>query len=101
LTQLQKELVQEKKRGREVETLPAESLVENPNCYKAARPEKVSLLDRLSFSTCVADRWLGPGKQQWYRLRAYFLTRAESREDVLTGTRVQLPITQSFELVII
>jgi len=101
LTQLQKELVQEKKRGREVETLPAESLVENPNSYKAARAEQVSMLDRLSFSTCVADRLLGRGKQQWYRLRAYFLTRAESREDVLTGTRVQLPITQSFELVII
>lgn len=101
LTQLQKELVQEKKRGREVETSPAESLIENPNNYKAASAEKVSMLDRLSFSTCVADWLLGRGKRQWYRLRAYFLTRAESREDVLTAAWVQLPITQSFERVII
>jgi hypothetical protein len=97
LTQLQKELVQEMKRGREVGALPAESLVENPNSYKATSDEKVRMLDRVSFATCAVDWLLGQGKQQWYRLRAYFLAKAESRNDLLTGTRLQMPITQSFE----
>jgi hypothetical protein len=98
LTQLQKELVQEMKRGRQAAALPAESLVENPNSYKAASEEKGSMLNRLSFATCAADWMLGRGKRQWYRLRAYFLAAAESRDDILTDTRLQLPITQSFEL---
>jgi len=97
LTQLQKELVQEMKRGREVGALPAESLVENQNSYKATSDEKVTMLDRVSFATCAVDWLLGQGKQQWYRLRAYFLAKAESRNDLLTGTRLQMPITQSFE----
>jgi hypothetical protein len=100
LTQLQKELVQEKKRGREVSKLPDESVVENPNSDKAASVGKRRRLDRLSFATCAADGLLGTGKQQWYRLRAYFLATAESRKDVLTETMVQMPITQTFELVI-
>jgi hypothetical protein len=100
LTQLQKELVQEKKRGREVPKLADESVVVNPNSDKAASDEKIQKLDRLSFATCAADGWLGQGKQQWYRLRAYFLAAAESRKDVLTETKVWMPITQSFELAI-
>lgn len=97
LTQLQKELVQARKRGREVGVLPVESLVENPNSYKATSDEKGGMLDRVSFATCAAELLLGPGKQQWYRLRAYFLTIAESRNDLLTGTRLQMSVTQSFE----
>ena len=97
LTQLQKELVQARKRGREVGALPAESLVENPNSYKATSDDKRRMLDRVSFATCAVDWLLGQGKQQWYRLRAYFLAKAESRNDLLTGTRLQMPITQSFE----
>lgn len=100
LTQLQKELVQEKKRGKEVPKLPDESVVENPNSDKAASDEKDRKLDRLSFATCAAESLLGQGKQQWYRLRAYFLARAESRKDVLTETMVQLPITHTFELAV-
>lgn len=100
LTQLQKELVQERKRGREVPKLPDESVVENPNSDKAGSGEKDRKLDRLSFATCAADSLLGQSKRQWYRLRAYFLATAESRKDVLTETMVQLPITQTFELVI-
>jgi hypothetical protein len=98
LAQLQKEFVQEKKRGREVGALPDESLVENPNSYKAASDDKAGMLDRVLFATCVADWLLGQGKRQWYRLRAYFLTKAESRNDLLTGALLQMPITQSFEL---
>ncbi len=97
LTQLQKELVQEKKRGKAVSKLPAESVVENPNSDKAASSEKDRKLDRLSFARCAADSLLGQSKKQWYRLRAYFLDRAESRKDVLTETIVQLPITHTFE----
>ncbi len=100
LTQLQKELVQEKKRGKEVAKLPDESAVENPNSDKAASEEKRKKLDRLSFATCTADSLLGQGKRQWYQLRAYFLARAESRKDVLTETIVRLPITHSFEPVV-
>jgi hypothetical protein len=77
--------------------LPVESLVENPNSYKATSDEKGGMLDRVSFATCAAELLLGPGKQQWYRLRAYFLTIAESRNDLLTGTRLQMSVTQSFE----
>lgn len=100
LMQLQKELVQAKKRGREVSKLPDESDVENPNSDKAASYDKSKKLDRLTFATCLADSLFGQGKRQWYRLRAYFLATAESRKDVLTETVVQLPITQTFELVI-
>lgn len=100
LTQLQKEMVQEKKRGREVPKLPEERFVENPNSSKAASEQKARNLDRLSFATCAADSLVGWGKQQWNRLRAYFLARAESRKDVLTETILRLPITQTFELVI-
>lgn len=100
LTQLQKELVQEKKRGKEIAKLPGESLVENPNSYKAGSHEKDDMLDRLSFATSAASRLLGQNMQQWYRLRAYFLRKAESRRDILTDTWVQLPITHTFELVI-
>lgn len=101
LMQLQKELVQERKRGKEVAQLPAESLVENPNSYKTVSAEKDNMLDRLSFAACcAASRLLEQSTQQWYRLRAYFLAKAESRKDVLTDTLVQLPITQTLELVI-
>ena len=100
LMQLQKELVQQKKRGQKVAKLPAESHVDNPNSYKAASDKKARMLDRLSFATCAARLLFGQSKQQWYRLRAYFLTRAESRKDLLTDMRVRLPITQTFELAI-
>ena len=101
LTQLQKELVQEKKRGKTVEKLPAESLVENSNSYKAASDEKDNMLDRLSFAACAASRLLRQGEQPWYRCRAYFLTKAESRKDLLTEVRVQLSTTHTLELVIL
>jgi hypothetical protein len=101
LAQLQKELVEEGKRGKEVATLPVESVVENPNSYKADSSNgKDKMLDRLTFATITAKGLLGRGKQQWYRLRAYFLTKAESRKDVLTDTGVRLPITHTFELAI-
>jgi hypothetical protein len=99
LSQLQKEQVQEMKRGRQAAPLAAESLAKNPNSEKALSLEKAGQLDRLSFATDVADKMLGCGKQQWYRLRAYFLTKAESRSDLLTVMRLRMPITQSFELV--
>jgi hypothetical protein len=95
---MQKEVVQARKRGREEVVLPAESSVENPNSYKATADEKRRMLDRVSFATRAIDKLLGQGKQQWYRLRAYFSTAAESRNDLLTGIRLQMPITQSFEL---
>jgi len=100
LAQVQKELVQDKKRGKEMVLVPAECVVENPNSYKAATGKKRSRLDKSTFATLAARLWLGDSRLIWYRLRAYFLTKAESRKDVLTDTRVWLPITQTSELVI-
>lgn len=100
LMQLQKELVQERKRGKRKAMLPAESVVVNPNSYKASSDNKGRMLDQLSFATCAASQLLGEGARQWHRLRAYFLTKAESRKDILTDTQLQLPITHTFELVI-
>jgi hypothetical protein len=100
LAQMQKELVQEKKRGRDVAELPAESAIENPNGHKAATATKQSLLDRLTFAMQTTGLWLGDSKQLWYKFRAYFLTKAESCKDMLTDTHLELPITQSFELAI-
>jgi hypothetical protein len=88
LMQIQKELIQEMKRGKEFRKMPAESVVENPNSYKAASDEKRMILDRLSFAICAARSLLGQSKQPWVKLRAYFLTMAESRKDLLTDTRV-------------
>lgn len=98
LMHFQKELVHEKKRGREVSTLLAESLVKNPNSYKAASLEKRSMLDRLSFAAYASGCLLGCGKQQWYRLRAYFLTKAETCNDLLASAPLRLSITQSLQL---
>jgi hypothetical protein len=94
--QLQKEAIQERKRGREWQ-LPIESVVENPNGYKAASTKKRDTLNRISALTCAAQVWLGEGNPVWQKLRAYFLAAAESRNDVLTNTRVSLPITHTFE----
>lgn len=100
LMQIQKELVQEKKRGRGEGKLPAESVAENPNSGKAASVTKGSKLDRVSFAACAARLLLARRQHEWYGLRAYFLAKAESRKDVLTDTQVRLPITQTFEQVI-
>jgi len=101
LMQFQKELVQETKRGKGVAKWTAESILENPNSYKAASAEKDSLLDRLSFATGMANTLLRKSTRSWYGVRAYFLTRAETRKDLLTDTGVKLPITQTFELTIL
>lgn len=97
LTQLQKELIQELKRGKGEPKLPSESMVENPNSYKAFTAEKDKQLDGLSFLTCGASWLVGRSKQLWYGLRAYFVTRAESRDDILTDAGVRLSTTQTFE----
>jgi hypothetical protein len=101
LTQMQKELVQGMKRGKQ-SYKPAgmkavESLVENPNSYKAGSVEKAKMLNRLSFTMIVGQQLLGQSQEQWCRLRAYFLTAAETCNDVLTDKRVWLSATQSFE----
>jgi hypothetical protein len=97
LSQMQKELVQERKRGKGIGSVPLESAVENPNGHKAATVKKRESLDRLAFAGTVAQAWLGNGERLWYRLRAYFLMTAESRKDLLTETAVRLPITHTFE----
>lgn len=97
LQQVQKELV---RRGKQVEFLPLESAVENPNSYKAYAEGKGSMLDRLSFLTFASELLVGCGKRVWERLRAYFLTAAESCKDLLTDTHVRLSTTQTFELAI-
>jgi len=86
LSQLQKELVQEKKRGKQIAQMPAEYIVENPNSYKAATDQKRSMLDQSAFARLASRLLLGNSPPIWYRLRAYFLTKAESRKDVLTDT---------------
>jgi len=100
LVQIQKESVQEKKRGRALVRLPAESTIENPNGYKAATNEKRRMLDLLAFATQAALSWLGDGQSIWYKLRAYFLSQAESRKDSLTDVLLELSITHTLEFVI-
>jgi hypothetical protein len=97
LSQIQKELVLERKRGRTIGALPVESAVENPNAFKACTAEKRCLLHKVTCAIHTCRIWLGDGQQIWYRLRAYFLANAESRKDVLTDTPLVLSITQTFE----
>jgi hypothetical protein len=101
LNQLQKELILGVKRGRAMAELPKESTVENPNSYKAATATKEAGLNSLTFGVVVAGAVQCFSRRQWYRLRAYFLAKAESRFDLLTRIAVRLPITQTFELAII
>lgn len=100
LTQMQKEQVQAKKRGSAIALLRTESQVANGNSLKALSAEKSNLLNRLSYAIVMSGSLLGQSDRLWHRLRAYFATRAESRNDILTGTRVRLSSTQSFELAI-
>lgn len=97
LTHMQKELVQERKRGKRRLMPPPESFVENPNSYKAATAEKKSRLDRLTFLTQSAALFFGCDQHVWCILRAYFLTNAESRKDLLTTAAIRLSITHTFE----
>lgn len=99
LVQLQKELVREWKRSRTLLMLklPAESAVENPNSKKAASEAKAGALDRLSYASLAGRLLLNPITRVWQRVRAYFLTKAESRKDLLTSATVLFTSTHSFE----
>jgi len=98
LGQLQKEFVREWKRSNRELSLPAASAIENPNKDKACSSIKGSLLDQISLVSMAAKILFNRDIQQWERLRAYFLTKAESCKDILTNTIVVLTRTQTFEL---
>jgi hypothetical protein len=95
LQQQQKELV---RRQKSLNAMPAENAVENPNNWKAQTKDKAEDLDQLTFGTLAAEILLGSNQRVWERLRAYFLTKAESCRDLLTDTCVKLSSTQTFEL---
>lgn len=98
LRQLQKEFVQEWKRSQRVLKLPAESTVVNPNLDKAYSPDKGWLLNQLTSVSLGAKYLVVEEKDQWHKLRSYFLTKAESCKDILTTTVVVLSKAQTFEL---
>jgi len=84
LVQVQKELVESRKRGREIAEIPQESLTVNPNRAKAFRQEKARKLDSLSYVTAVGSRWWNTNQHVWDELRAYFCWQAESCKDIFT-----------------
>jgi hypothetical protein len=84
--QLQKELV---RRQKDLRRLPPESRVENPNSFKAQSDAKAQGLDRLSFAGFAARLLVSANEKPWWRLRTYFLTKAENCNDLLTDTRAR------------
>ena len=86
MQQLQKELV---RRQKDLSLLPPESDVENPNRGKAHTFVKAQRLDRLSFAGLAAELLVNENDRVWWKLRAYFLTKAEECNDLLTDARVR------------
>jgi hypothetical protein len=98
LMQVQKELVHEQERRKLAIDLPYESTFENPNSDKAASVAKASMLHLMTFLSLAAVLLLKRDERVWQRLRAYFLTKAESCKDLLTDMIVRLFTTHTFEL---
>lgn len=86
MQQLQKELV---RRQKDLRILPREGSVENPNSLKAKGDTKAQSLDRLSFAGLAARLLVSASEKSWWKLRAYFLTKAEFCKDLLTDARVR------------
>ncbi len=84
--QLQKELV---RRQKDLSLLPRESDVENPNSAQAHTAIKAQRLDRLSFAGFAARLLMNESDRAWWKLRAYFLTKAERCNDLLTDAPVR------------
>jgi len=89
IQQVQKELV---RRQKNLRILPPEGSVANPNSVKAQTDIKAQRLDRLSFADFAARLLVTASEKPWWKLRAYFLTKAEYCKDLLTdaGVRCQL-----------
>jgi hypothetical protein len=86
IQQLQKELV---RRQKDLRDLPLETDVENPNSLKAQTDIKAQRLDRLSFTGFAAKLLVSENEKRWWKLRTYFLTKAEYCKDLLTEARVR------------
>ncbi len=86
IQQLQKELV---RRQKDLRRLPPEGSVENPNSFKAQTDSKARSLDRLSFAGFAARLLVSVNENPWWKLRAYFLRKAENCKDLLTEARVR------------
>ena len=98
--QLQKELV---RRQKDLKHCPKESVVKNPNSYKAQpdeKGEKAQQLNRLTFGSVVARLLLGGEGRLWGRLRAYFLTQAEHCRDLLTDAPAGLSSAHTLQLAV-
>lgn len=86
IQQLQKELV---RRQMDLSLLPPESGVGNPNSAKAHTVIKARRLGRLSFAGLAARLLVDERDRAWRKLRAYFLTKAEQCNDLLTNAPVR------------
>lgn len=86
IQQLQKELV---RRQKDLRILPSEGSVENPNSFKAQGDIKAQRLNRLSFADFAAKLLVSAIEKPWWKLRAYFLTKAEYCKDLLTDAAVR------------
>ena len=86
MQQLQKELV---RRQKDMRRMPREGSVENPNSFKARTETKAQRLDRLSFADVAVRLLVNASEKRWWKLRAYFLMKAENCKDLLTDARVR------------
>jgi hypothetical protein len=84
--QLQKEFV---RRQKDLRRLPPEWSVENPNSVKAQTDTKAQALNRLSFAGLAGRLLVSASEKPWWKLRAYFLMKAEYCKDLLTDARVR------------
>lgn len=86
MQQLQKELV---RRQKDLKRLPLEGSVENPNSFKAQTDNKAQRLDCLSFAAVTVQLLVNVSDKTWWKLRTYFLTKAEYCKDLLTDVRAR------------
>ena len=84
--QLQKELV---RRQKDLRRLLPEARVENPNSFKVQTDIKAQRLNCLSFAGFAARLLVSASEKPWWKLRAYFLRKAEHCKDLLTDAPVR------------
>jgi hypothetical protein len=98
LQRMQKEVTREMKRRGEMNRQPSSNTAENPNSWKAGSGAKAAALDLVSRCSVGVEMLVNRNTDKWIALRAYFLVKAESCEDILTLKKVHLQSTHTFEL---
>jgi hypothetical protein len=98
LQRMQKELAREmKRRGQQCQQESLDA-AENPNKWKALSSVKAEALDLVSQCSVGIGNIVIRNVDKWIALRAYFLAKAETCEDILTRMKVYLQSTHTFEL---